>query len=170
MLLWKFFLSLRRFYTHLITSAVGWIAPLLMPLWCKFHGLMQRICLLPSTVTLALFMKQFILHEFYKEEKTVDCGDHHWLLFFVFLFFFFLDVKWKGRPRMEVQKFLSSCTEKARVTKGSSEKAGEYAMAHQTWTDESTWDPHPWPLMCTRSLTIWASHVQFLLVTGVSGR
>lgn len=44
---------------------------------------------------------------------------------------------------MEVQKFLSSSTEKAGVRKGSSEKAGEYAMAHQTWTDESTWDPHP---------------------------
>ena len=92
------------------------------------------------------------------------------VIILLFSFFFFLDVKWKGRPRMEVQKFLSSCTEKARVTKGSSEKAGEYAMAHQTWTDESTWDPHPWPLMCTWSLTIWASHVQFLLVTGVSGR
>ena len=142
MLLWKvFFFSLsllRCFYTHLITSATGWIAPSLMPLWYKFHGLMQSICLQPSTVILALFMKQFILHEFCKEEKNVDCVDHHWLfLSFFFFFFFFLDIKWKGGPRMEVQKCLSSSTEKAGVRKGSSEKADEYAMAHQMWTQHS---------------------------------
>ena len=57
--------------------------------------------------------------------------------FLSFFFFFFLDIKWKGGPRMEVQKCLSSSTEKAGVRKGSSEKADEYAMAHQMWTQHS---------------------------------
>lgn len=139
---WSFFSSvslLRYFYIHLITSAIGWIAPLLMPLWCKFHGLMQRICLKPSIVTLALFMKQnwFILYEFCKEEKKCWLWWSSLVISFFSFLLFFLDIKWKGGPRMEVQKFLSSSTEKAGVRKGSSEKADEYAMAHQMWTQHS---------------------------------
>lgn len=45
---------------------------------------MQIICLQPSPVTLALFMKHFILHTSCKEEKRVDWCNHHW----IFLSFF----------------------------------------------------------------------------------
>lgn len=78
-----------------------------MPLWYMLHDLMQKMCLQPSPGTLALSMKQFILHEFCKEEKkSADRYNHPRVLIF-------LDVDWKGRPWMEFQKSSSMSTKDA---------------------------------------------------------
>lgn len=135
-----------------ITTATVQITLLQMPLWYMLQGLMQVIGLQPSSVSLALSMKQFILQEFCKEQKRLDWYNHYW----VFLLFF-------------------SCWLKRQILNGVSEIPTN-AHRRGCW---GSWDIGHGTVRVRRSsldndiqwdLTVWTSRVQFLSVIEVSGR
>lgn len=136
----------------LITTATGQITLLQMPLWYMLQGLMQVVGLQPSSVSLALSMKQFILQEFCKEQKRLDWYNHYW----VFLLFFSFWLK---------RQILNGVSEIPTNAHGRG-CWGSWDTGHGTVRVRcSSLDND-----IQRDLTTWASRVQFLSVIEVSGR
>lgn len=87
MFLWKFFFFYPKMFLYTSDHHCNWIN-------CTFPNvsltyapwLMQRLCLQPSTVTPALFIQQFILHEFHKEEKSCLWQSSPVIFYFILFF------------------------------------------------------------------------------------